>query len=372
MTEIYIAGASSRARTTKEYLEKLTPGLHTRAFLVSPEMDDNLDIAEGIPILEISNDSKLDISLKVYIGTRGVNHQKLKDELINVGFSSDNIIPVTPDLDTKLRNEYVCKAFEKQGKEFIKVDSLFVKNTDRAADKEPLDNSTVDAKLFIAKTVFDGDFSQPVQLKSYEHILQAGTTLSDAKLSNASFFDNDGESISDKNRQFCELTAMYWIWKNSDADVVGLEHWRRRFLLPDNWAEVMKSEKIDVILPVPLCVMPSLEDNFTDRHLPEIWDATMESIKSIHPEDALPAAKYFKENNLYSPCNMLITRKGVFDDYSAWLFPVLFDLNDRIGIVDDKYQNRYPGFVSERLLNYYFDIRRSDLKIAYSDKSFLS
>ena len=371
-TEIYISGASSRARTTKEYLETLNPDVKVRAFLVSPEMDDNPDFAEGIPVQKISDDSDLNTSLKVYIGTRGVNHRKLTDELIAIGFYSDNIIPVTPDLDTKLRNEYVRKAFEKQGKEFIKLDSLSTKANERVTDEKQSDGDKTDARLFIAKTVFDGDFSQPVPLKNYEYILQAGTDLADTKLSDASFFDNAGEGISDKNRQFCELTAMYWIWKNSDADVVGLEHWRRRFLLPDNWVEVMKSEGIDVILPVPLCVMPSLEDNFTDRHLPEIWYATMEAIKRIHPEDALPAAKYFKENNLYSPCNMIIARKASFDDYSAWLFPILFDLNDRIGTVDDKYQNRYPGFVSERLLNYYFDIRRSDLKIAYSDKSFLS
>lgn len=378
MTEIYIAGASSRARTTKEYLETLKTDVKVCAFIVSPEMDDNPEFAEGIPVLKISEESVIDVSLKVYIGTRGVNHQKLTDELIGIGFLPDNIIPITPVLDTELRNEYVRKAFKNQAKEFIKIDSFLAEIVTEMTN-------TAKNKLFIAKTVFDGPFSKDVPLKKYEYILQAGTELSDSKLTEASYFDNECSgvvagrvatvdfcSISDKNRQFCELTAMYWIWKNSDADVVGLEHWRRRFLLPDNWVEVMKREGIDVILPVPLCVMPSLEDNFTDRHLPEIWDATMESIKSIHSEDALPAAKYFKENNLYSPCNMLIARKDVFDDYSAWLFPVLFDLNNRIGTVDDKYQNRYPGFVSERLLNYYFDIRRSDLKIAYSDKSFLS
>ncbi|MCR5797850.1 MAG: hypothetical protein K6G63_08070, partial [Eubacterium sp.] len=89
MENIYIAGASSRARTTKEYLEKLTPGLLALAFLVSPEMEDNPDFVEGIPVLNISDDSKLDPSLKVYIGTRGVNHQKLTDELISIGFSRD-------------------------------------------------------------------------------------------------------------------------------------------------------------------------------------------------------------------------------------------------------------------------------------------
>lgn len=362
MTEIYIAGASSRARTTKEYLETLYPNMKVRAFLVSPEMDDNPEEADGVPVIKISTDAGLDTSSKVYLGTRGVNHEKLIEELLHIGFAGGNIIPVNPELDTRLRNEYVSKSFEEKGKEFIKIHDT----------SDFHDYTADDCFVYVAKTVFDTDFSHPEPLKKYEYILQAGTALAENRLSDASYFDNDEDSISDKNKQFCELTGMYWIWKNSHEKIVGLEHWRRRFLLPVNWNEIMKKESIDVILPVPLCVMPSLEGNFVDRHLPKIWDASMEALKSVHPEDAEKAADYFRTEKLYSPCNMLITRKEIFDDYSAWLFPVLFKLNELIGTVEDKYQNRYLGFVSERLLNYYFCVRRSDLKIAYADKNFLS
>lgn len=52
-TEYYIAGASSRAQTAREYLEKLNPDLRLRAYLVSPEMTDNLDEIDGVPVLKI-------------------------------------------------------------------------------------------------------------------------------------------------------------------------------------------------------------------------------------------------------------------------------------------------------------------------------
>ena len=41
--------------------------------------------------------------------------------------------------------------------------------------------------------------------------------------------DNTGDNISNKNANYCELTGLYWAWKNLPAEYIGLCHYRRYF-----------------------------------------------------------------------------------------------------------------------------------------------
>ena len=56
--------------------------------------------------------------------------------------------------------------------------------------------------------------------------VQVGTELTNARYERMEY-DNNGDNISAKNPQYCELTAQYWAWKNVTCDYYGFFHYRR-------------------------------------------------------------------------------------------------------------------------------------------------
>lgn len=352
--KIYIVGAHSRAQTLAVYLRDLYPDLRLVAYLVNDD-ETNPKYIEGVPVVHFDENTELDTEAVVYIGTRSVHHDRLSSILKNIGFT--NIYPLTVELDRKLRNEYVERYFVSMKKTFIKLDELSSRD--------------LCAAIYVAKSIHDKVLQQPYVLASYEREIQAGAALTEQRLEGVDTTDDVGDNISDKNEQFCELTVLYWIWKHAKEDIIGLAHYRRHFILPDDWVKRMWDNGIDVILPVPLYVLPNLGENYKKRHDPVDWEYMMQYMKLIDMQTHQKADEYFK-SNLYSPCNMFIARKNVLEELCAWLFPILFEVVKNGGQKQDVYLNRYPGFISERLISFFFENNRNRFHIAYADKNFLS
>lgn len=356
--EIYIFGANSRSQTLGIYLKKLNPKLKVTAYLIDND-EKNPCAIDGVPVLHLKNHLELCTTRKVYLGTRMVYHKEISEKLKSLGF--EKIIFNTPDLDIELRNKYLHIYYSECGRSFDKLENVMI------GDGRHCDSNN--SCIYVIRSVSDVPLTEKWEKKPWRKILQAGAALTDVSIS--ALKDNTGENISDRNKQFCELTGLYWIWKNSDKDIMGIEHNRRHFLLPDDWQQRMCAAGVDVILPTPLYVHPSLAENYRARHIASDLDFVCNYVADHDPEDG-EALKDFLENTpLYSPCNMLISRQEVLENLCCWLFPIIFAAAEHGGVRDDCYQNRYPGFLSERLMTYYFEKHREKYKVVYCDKNFL-
>lgn len=345
---IYIVGAHSRARTLGIYLTKIYPGMKIAAYLYDNDESNAANI-EGIPVVRFDQDTSLHTQYPVYLGTRGVYHPALTAKLKQMGMKK--IIPVTPQLDMELRNRFLTLYFAEMGRRYEKFDDI--------------SNS---ACIYVVRSVLDKTLQDEYQLSVFQKEIQVGVALTEDRI--CELTDDMGENISERNRQFCELTALYWIWKNAKQNIVGLEHYRRHFLLQSDWYQKMKENDIDVILPTPLYVAPSIAQNYKDRHTTSDWDFMMDYLKRIYPKDYREAVVFF-DTNLYSPCNMFIMKKEILDELCTWLFPILFVCAEHIGEREDSYQDRYPGFLAERLMTFFFEKNRNQYKVVYADKNFL-
>lgn len=173
--------------------------------------------------------------------------------------------------------------------------------------------------------------------------------------------DDEGENISSKNPNFNELTAVYWAWKNLDADAIGLVHYRRLFSKGgkrelDN---ILNKEQIEQLLDKAPIVVPKkrkyyIESNYSHyihAHPKEPLEVARDVIAENYPRylNAFDQVMHKTSAHMF---NMFIMKKKEFNQYSEWLFDVLFKVEDKIDISEYSVQDaRVFGFLAERLMD---------------------
>ena len=175
--------------------------------------------------------------------------------------------------------------------------------------------------------------------------------------------DDEGQNISELNPYFCELTGIYWAWKNLDADYIGLVHYRRHFSRhphrKNHWNAVLRYDEIRAELGKFRVFVPgkrryfieTLYSHYAHTHHIQQLDETRKIIWERCPEYITSFDKTVKQRWGYM-FNMMILDKSLYAEYCAWLFDILFELKKRLGENGlTSFHSRYYGRISEIIFN---------------------
>lgn len=272
-------------------------------------------------------------------------------ELNEAGF--DRLIPVTFDNDlwTDIREAWIN---ENSLLPYEVVPSLWGMNEQKL-------------HIYVVHSESDKELVEDIQDTAYEISIQAGAALADHIYYEA--VDDVGDSISYKNGQYCELTVLYWVWKHDHAEHIGISHYRRRFHLDAADLAVILSGDIDMAVTVPIINTNTVKGQYIKDHGKNEWDIMEEAVKELSPQYA-GALERVGNGSFYYAYNMFIAKREVLDDYCSWLFPILSYCEEKIGKKEDAYQNRYIGFLGERLLTVYI-AKHQELRVAVVKKHFI-
>lgn len=186
--------------------------------------------------------------------------------------------------------------------------------------------------------------------------------------------DDTGDNISIKNREYCELTGIYWVYKNykviGDPDYIGFMHYRRQFIFDEEtFKEVCQEEKFKIAYDTELVALDEINDLSEDvikrlfnpslirkciddndilpSHLTQIYSTRerMQSsscylqkgdieviedlVKKFYPEYYPFLLKTLNSKSQYIN-NMFIVKRELFFDYASFVFDILFKAENLI------------------------------------------
>lgn len=179
--------------------------------------------------------------------------------------------------------------------------------------------------------------------------------------------DDSGDNISDRNRYYSELTGLYWLWKNCDSDYKGLVHYRRHLgsksfttrHQPNRFNRIISGEELRSLMEHTDIVVAKKRKYYIETvysHYAHTFDSTQfdlcrEVMLDLHPA-YVPAWDELMSSTGAHIFNMFVMKRELFDKYCEWLFPLLFEMEERLDPTQyPPFHARYLGRVSERLLD---------------------
>ncbi|MDR2830587.1 MAG: DUF4422 domain-containing protein [Methanobrevibacter sp.] len=190
--------------------------------------------------------------------------------------------------------------------------------------------------------------------------------------------DDTGDNISKRNRYYSELTGLYWMCKNSESKIIGLNHYRR-YLSKSKLGGFLDKKDIEDYLKNHDIIVPKLYNNLgclSNREnfmmayfpsIPNIHDLTREVILEKSPE-YLDAFDDVMKSNFTTHSNIFIGPKDLMNDYVDWIFPLCSDLEDKINSIRG-HPKRLMGYLTEVYFQVW--IKHLNLKVKEVEPKFI-
>lgn len=207
-------------------------------------------------------------------------------------------------------------------------------------------------------------FDMPTD-KVYCPVLVGATFSSDENktLCEGYLRDDEGDNISSLNKSFCELTGLYYAWKNMNSDYIGLVHYRRYFAkrryISGSMDKVVSGDYIRNLLKTYRVIVPkkqryfieTMYSHYAHTHYSIHLDKTREIIGILEPDYLEAFDNVMKQRSAYM-FNMAIMSRELLNKYCNWLFPILFKLQEELSMPElSGFHGRYYGRVAEIIFN---------------------
>lgn len=366
MQKIAFYGAKSLALGMYEAVHLLYPKIMCIGFIVT-SLDGNPSMLAGKKVWEL-NDLRNTLSqaekdaLQILIAVPEDIQPAIESHLCKNNFK--NYICMDSRKEAKLMEQYFAKKgeFLPLHREDLRVPSLCV---------------------YQAKFYGDKQLKREHKLPKWVIPIQVGAAISTEKICRQQ--DDQGENISEKNVNYCELTGLYWLWKNrlqtrekindtipgGIADYYGLFHYRRLLDVSDEDVLRMKERDVDVVLPFPTLHEPDISEHYARYVKESDWKAMRQALLELKPEYSKALERILKQPYFYN-YNIIIARKEVLADYCAWLFPIL-ERTEELSVPKGwERADRYIGYLGESLMTLYFLYHQKDFRIFHAGRLMLT
>ncbi len=196
--------------------------------------------------------------------------------------------------------------------------------------------------------------------------------------------DDTYDNISNLNRDFSELTAIYWAWKNyeklGNPDIIGLTHYRRFFNLSNNnyftfdiakWAGYTNENLSNLMKDTDIICLSAekIDSNRFDN-----FNNDLIHLSKTNHYDLYQSYNEFKKDGKLHFKNMFIMKKAIFFDYCETIFNILLPLSKQIqssnvsnsnadNLSKKKLACRILGYIAEYLTSFYIEAQKRNGKI---------